>query len=662
MRFLIAAFALVLACLNLEAQHGKNFAILSPDGKIIVNIETGDHFRWSIRKEADLILQPSDIGMTLEDGELLGDHPSIISTRTQSIRQDFASPFYKKKSIHDQYNSLLISCKQNYGLELRVYNDGAAYRFISTRKDSLVVQSEQANFNFGTDDTLLIPHASDLRDGERYSCSFEEFYADIPISRFNKDTLGYLPLLVKLPHGRKAVILEADLQDYPGMFVQRDVSREGAIRGTFAPYPLEERLSKHSKLDFMVTRRAGYIARCRGQRSFPWRVMVISDQDRELLDNDMVQKLSEPSRLKETDWILPGKVAWDWWNDWNITHVDFPAGINTRTYKYYIDFAASRHLEYIIIDEGWSDDWNLNLVNPAVDLRELVAYGKQKNVGIILWSTWYALIQDIEGFCRKYAEMGIRGFKVDFLDRDDQKVLSSLYEIAGIAARNKILLDFHGVFKPQGLTRTYPNVVNFEGVRGMEYSKWSADERVPRHEVTLPFIRMLAGPLDYTPGAMRNATRGNARPSNSQPVSQGTRCHQMAIYSIYEAPLQMLADNPTIYNKEAECTDFISRVPTTFDETVALDGQVGEYVLMARKKENTWYVGAMTNWTGRDLDIDFSFLGPGKYEAEVFSDGINAGRDATDYKREIISVDAGQHRKVHLASGGGWTARIYPVH
>lgn len=304
---------------------------------------------------------------------------------------------------------------------------------------------------------------------------------------------------------------------------------------------------------------------------------------------------------------------------------------------------------------------DLNKLNSAIDLRELIEYGKQKNVGLILWSTWYALAQDIEGLCKKYSEMGIKGFKVDFIDRNDQKMIASCYEMASGAAKYHLMLDFHGMFPPQGLMRTWPNVVNFEAVRGMEYSKWSADERVPRFEVSLPFIRMLAGPMDYTPGAMRNETKGMARPSNSNPVSQGTRCHQIAMYVVYEAPLQMLADNPIIYMRERECTDFISKIPTVFNETVALDGKVGEYAAIARKKDDTWYVGAMINWDARDVIIDLSFLGAGNFVAEIFKDGINADREATDYKREIIKVSSNDKLTVHLSNGGGWAARIYPL-
>ncbi|MDQ6888959.1 MAG: glycoside hydrolase family 97 protein, partial [Bacteroidota bacterium] len=469
------------------------------------------------------------------------------------------------------------------------------------------------------------------------------------------------PVMIDLGDQKKAVITEADLEDYPGMFVQVNDAMDHSFKSVFAPYPLEGKQGGYKMLNTMVSKRADFIAKVNGTRSFPWRVVIISDKDASLLNNDMVQKLAAPSRIADPSWIKPGKVAWDWWNDWNISHVDFRAGVNTETYKYYIDFAAANKLEYIILDEGWSNDLDLMDVSSKINLQEIIDYGKQKNVGVILWAGWYAVDSKMDSVFAKYGGMGVKGFKIDFMDRDDQKMVSSLYAIAKKAAEYKMLVDYHGMYKPTGLQRTWPNVINFEGVKGMENVKWTPNDDVPRYDVTIPFIRMVAGPMDYTPGAMRNATKSNFRPINSMPMSQGTRCHQMAMYVVFEAPLQMLSDNPTAYMKEQECTDFIAKVPTVFDETVALSGAVGEYVAIARKKDKVWYAGAMANWTARDMEISFSFLGAGNYQAEIFKDGINADRDATDYKKEIIKVTSADKITIHLAPGGGWAARITPV-
>ncbi len=436
-------------------------------------------------------------------------------------------------------------------------------------------------------------------------------------------------------------------------------TRKGFV-GVFAPYPLEVQQGGYGNMNVIPTKRAEYIARTKGNRSFPWRGIVLSRSDKELLNNDIVQKLASPPRLSDRSWIKPGQVSWDWWNDWNISHVDFRAGINTPTYKYYIDFAAANHIPYIIMDGGWSEALDLTKVNPDINLQEILEYGKQKGVSIILWASWFAVTKQMDTAFPLYAKMGVKGFKIDFFDRDDQKAVASTYEIAKKAAGYHLMVDYHGIFKPTGLQRTYPNVIGYEGVKGLENLKWAIED-APRYAVSIPFIRMMAGPMDYTPGAMRNSTRLNYRPSQSAPTSQGTRCHQMAMFVVYEAPLQMLADNPTIYMKEQECTDFITKIPTTFDETVPLDGKVGEFVALARKRGDFWYVGAMSNWDARSVTLNFAFLGDGKYRAVVFKDGINADREPTDYKKESIAVTSRDTLTIQLAPGGGWAARIEKV-
>ncbi len=431
------------------------------------------------------------------------------------------------------------------------------------------------------------------------------------------------------------------------------------LRARFAPYPLEEHQGGHNQLQSLVTRRGNYIAATEGMRFYPWRIVVCSDLDRDLLDNDMVYRLASPSRVPDTAWIKPGKVAWDWWNDWNISHVDFRAGINTATYKYYTDFAAANHISYILLDEGWSDPTDLMKIVPDIDLPAIIDYAKVHNVGVWLWAGMRPLDQKMEEVMNRYSQMGIQGFKVDFMNRDDQRMVRFYYRAARTAAAHHLMLDFHGAYKPTGLQRTYPNVLNFEGVRGMENEKWT-NEDFPGYDVSIPFIRMLAGPMDYTPGAMKNYNKANFRPIFSEPESQGTRCHQLAMYIVYEAPFGMLSDNPTNYMREPESVRFIAGVPTTFDETRALDGSVGEYVAIARRKGADWYVGAMTNWTARDLTLDLSFLPAGAYHAEIMRDGVNADRDGTDYKAETLAVSNDRKLAIHLAPGGGWVAKISP--
>jgi len=649
-------YLLLVSPLMIYAQTNQDFKIKSPDGNIIVQIDAGGKLQWSVRHKGQLILAPSSISLQLEGGETLGKNAIIQSSEREEIHREITAINYRKAIIQDHCNQLTIQCKNNYGVIFRVYNDAAAYRFFTRKQDTIIITNEEANFNFTVDHKAFIPYMRDYRDGKIFNCSFESLYTEQNISQFRSDSLAFLPLLVDAGNGKKVVILEADLEDYPGMFLNINETGKG-FKGVYAPYALED---KTVRRNLIPTKRAGYIARTNGTRNFPWRVVVISEQDKELLNNDIVQKLASPPRLDDVSWIEPGQAAWEWWNAIGISHVDFRAGMNTATYKYYIDFAAANGIRYIIIDEGWTAGFDLTKVIPEIDMQELIAHGKRKGVGIILWAMWYPLIRQMDTVFAHYSGMGIKGFKIDFIDRDDQKAVASTYEMARKAAEHKLIVDLHGIFKPTGLQRTYPNVLGYEGVKGMENVKW-ANEDVPRYDVTIPFIRMMAGPMDYTPGAMRNASRQNFRPIFSEPMSQGTRCHQLAMYVVYEVPLQILADNPTIYMQEQECTYFITHVPTTFDETIPLEGEVGEYVAIARRKGDTWYVGAMTDCTARDLTLDFSFLGDGEFSAIVFKDGINADRVATDYKREEIKISAGDALTIHLSAGGGWAARIEKV-
>ena len=651
---------LVTITSQLEAQKMKTFTIASPDGGIEVKVIAGEKLQWTATHRSQTILAPSTISLTLYSGEVLGNNPEIRNPKSETINNKIAAINYKKETVPDNYNQLTLNCKGDYGIIFRAYNDGVAYRFFTKKKDSLIVRSEEANFNFSDDDSAYIPYSNDPHNKDKYQCSFENTYQHIRLSQFVKDTVAFAPVLVELANNKKAVITEADLEEYPGMFLTNGKTTNG-LSGDFAPYVLTQLQNERNPVQALVTRRAGFIAKTKGTRTFPWRIVIISTNDKDLLNNDMVYRLASPSRVTDVSWIRPGKVAWDWWNDWNIAHVDFRAGVNTATYKYYADFAAANHIDYILLDEGWSDDRDIMKIVPEINLKDIIDYAAKKNVGVWLWMGSYPLDQKMEEAFSTYSKLGVRGFKIDFMDRDDQSMVEYYYRVAKTAATHHIMVDFHGAYKPTGLQRTYPNVVNVEGVHGMEQLKWSNPD-MPKFDVTIPFVRMIAGPMDYTPGAMRNATKQSFRPIYSQPMSQGTRCHQLAMYIMYEAPFEMLSDNPTVYMREQESVNFIASIPTTFDETVALDGKVGEYALMARRKAREWYVGGMSNWNARDVTIDLSFLKDGNYEAEIFKDGINADRDATDYKKEVIKVSSKEKLNVYLSNGGGWAARIYPSH
>ncbi|MEO6151194.1 MAG: glycoside hydrolase family 97 protein [Mucilaginibacter sp.] len=657
--FISTVLLSMMAAISVYAQ--KTYTITSPANNISVTVKAGAKLEWQASLNGGMVIAPSIASLRLSGNEVLGENIKVASAKTVKVNSSFTANNYKKKTVIDNYTQLTLACKGDYAVIFRVYDDGVAYRFTTNRKKGITVTGEEANFNFAQDHKTFIPYVREPRKaGDQFLSSYEALYDERPLSGFFKDSLAFLPILVDLGNGAKVGLLDVGLENYPGMMLQKGTG-DFSVKATFAKYPLKTIPGGYNFFNAIVTERADYIAMTKGINSFPWRAVIIAPDDKALLNNDMVQRLAEPSRLADVSWIRPGKVAWDWWNNWNISKVDFKAGVNTETYKYYIDFASANKLEYVILDEGWSDPVDLKKISPKIDLQEIIDYGKKKNVDIILWASWRGVDVDMEGSFAQYSKMGAKGFKIDFLDRDDQVMTNSTYLIAEKAAKYHLLVDLHGVYKPDGLQRTYPNVINYEGVRGLENAKWAVADDVPRYDVSIPFIRMLAGPLDYTPGAMRNAIKENFRAIGSNPMSQGTRCHQLAMYVAFEAPLQMLADNPTAYMKEQESTDFISKIPTTFDETVALDGKVAEYLAIARKKGDTWYVGAMSNWDGRDMNIDLSFLPAGNYEAEIFKDGVNADGEATDYKKEIIKVSAATKLKIHMANGGGWAARIYPV-
>ena len=670
MKSIVFFISLLFFITGVNAQ--KKYQVQSPDKKLSVTVTTDVEGKtvWSIQHDDTQVILPSALSVegypTGKPDKVFhwGENTKVNKVIRQEISRTFTTPYYKKDKVEDHYNLMLLKCKGGYDIEFRVYNDGAAYRFINNLRKPFIVKNETADFNFGSNHQAFIPYVNDNRNGERYCYSFESFYDESKLSDMFADSLAITPLMVCLDKGKKAVIMDAGVINYPGLFLKKNARTPNGLVAEFAPIPLEEVIGGHARLNLIPTRRADYIAQINAPQAFPWRAVLITEQDTQLADNDMAQRLAPACRISDTSWIKPGKVAWDWWNTCNLTGVDFQAGMNTPTYKKYIDFAAANQLEYIIIDEGWSGKESmLEELNPDIDLKEVIAYGTSKNVGVILWASWRNAAKDTENVFKHYAEMGVKGFKVDFFDRDDQPLIASVEQIAEIAARHHLLLDLHGL-KPNGIQRAYPNIVNFEGVKGLENAKWEPIVNgaplhdFPRYDVTAPYLRQLIGPMDYTPGATVNATRSDFRAINDHPMSQGTRVHQMAMYTIFEAPLQMLADSPSNYEKEPDYTSFIAAVPTVFDETIALNGEVGEYITIARRKGDTWFIGAMTNWTPRTLTIDLSFLGEGSYEAVIFSDGVNAERNATDYKKETRTIKAGDKLNIRLASGGGWTARI----
>jgi alpha-glucosidase len=658
---ILSLFSL-LFCYTMTATAQKQFTLKSPDGKLETSISVSKTVEYSVSHEGDVMLAKSPVSMTLADGGAFGINARLSGSSTKVVSQTIDASVYKRNKITDNYNELTLKFKGDYNIIFRAYDDGIAYRFVSTSKKPFIIENEQAEFNLPTDQKVFVAYANKAETvslENQFSNSFEQPYHNIALSAWNKKRLGISPLVVEGAKGKKVCITEADLMNYPGMFLYPGETENG-LKGVFAPYPKDTRQGGHNELQILVDSRESYIAKSEGPANFPWRVVIIAEKDSELADSDMVYKLATPSQ-GDYSWVKPGKVAWDWWNDWNLYGVDFRAGINNETYKYYIDFASEYGIEYVILDEGWAVNKKADLfqVIPEINLPELVNYAKGKNVDLILWAGYHAFDRDLEKVCKHYSEMGVKGFKVDFMDRDDQIMVDFHRRAAEMGAKYKVLIDFHGTYKPTGLQRTYPNVINFEGVNGLEQMKWSGTELDQvTYDVTIPFIRQVAGPMDYTQGAMRNATKGNYKDVSNEAMSQGTRCRQLAEYIIFESPLNMLCDSPSNYMSEQECTEFIATVPTVWDNTISLAGEIGKYVSIARQKGNSWYVGAMTNRDARNMELDLSFLGEGNFKGEVFKDGINADRAARDYKKETIDIPVNKKLSVSMAPGGGYAIKI----
>lgn len=638
-------FSLAFMMLILNA-FSKEYKITSPNGQISVSISVGGRIEWSAAVGNQAIFTGNTLRLDLGT-TVLGIDPKVVSAKTSSVKEVVSTVVaVKSRTIENEYNQLKLVFKPNYAVSFRLFNNGIAYRFETNMKQDLVVKNEAVNLNFSGDYGVLFPEEESL-----YS-HYERTYLDQKISSLQAGRFCSLPTLVKADNNIKIGITEADLFDYPCLFME--ATGKSAFTSKY-PHVILKSDPKGDR-GIQNIQEADYIAKTAGTRTFPWRVFMVSKEDARLVENQMVFLLSRESKLTETSWIKPGLVAWDWWNENNIYGVDFKAGLDTKTYKYYIDFASKFNIPYIILDEGWTKT-TLNIKEPNADLnlQELIAYGKSKKVDIILWCLWNALDADMIPILDLYAKWGVKGIKVDFMARSEQYMVNFYERAAKACADRKLLIDFHGAFKPSGMARAYPNIINHEGVKGMENCKWSK-EITPEHDVTLCFTRMLAGPMDFTPGAMTNKNAKDFAISFSHPMSQGTRCHQLAMYVCYDAPLQMLNDSPSNYYKESECTSFISSMPTVWDNTRVLDAKVGDYILTARQKDNNWYLGAMTDWTARSLEVDLSFLGEGTFEIEIMQDGINAEVSGNDYKRVVRQVTKTDKLNIKLAGGGGWAA------
>lgn len=642
------------------ALSAKRESINSPNGKITLNVnDENGHLSMSIYDSGKELLSPSPIGLVFDAGS---SYKSEIkkSKIKKNIREMIEAPFHHTPKYETIYNELLLELKGNIQIEFRVYDDGVAYRYLTKNKKESIINDEIFELNLPGDPIVYLSHSTNPE--KPFAMAFQNFYKPTPISSASP-LPAFLPATVDYNDGLKMTILESDLESYPGMFLQAD-SVSSKLKGVFAKYPKSFDYYPWRVQKF-VTSTEDYIAKTKGEKTFPWRIFAITEIDTQMPVNNLVYSLASPSRMDDISWIRPGKAAWEWWNDWGLRNVPFKAGINNETYKYFIDFAADNGLDYVVLDEGWYDPKSGDMLTtiPEIDLPMLSEYAREKGVGLWLWTVFNVLDSQLEEACRKYSEMGISGFKVDFLDRNDQEAVEMTYRIADATAKHNLMLDLHGFYTPTGLNRTYPNIVNYESVFGMEEMKWSDPSvDMPEYDVTFPFIRMMAGPVDFTPGAMLNRSKSDWKAVYSTPMSQGTRTHQIAHYIVHDTPFSMLADSPSNYLENKDCLDFIASIPSEWDMTDVIDGVMGEYIVTLRKKDDVWFIGGQTDWNDRDYELDFSFLpGGSKFKVTIVIDGKNADRQAQDHEWETFTADSGSKKSIHMAPGGGFAVRIDPL-
>ena len=659
---MIRTLRLLSMFLIVQQTYSQTYEIKSPNENIRLTVVVNGGISWSASLNENVIIKEAKIGMDFSSGQDFGTNSQVKGHSIKNLSSMiYPAVPHKDAAIKDEFVQLTLTFKGKYQLEFRAYNDGVAYQFVDNKKSDRNVMEEKMSLTFPKGAKSFFP-----KEESMYSHN-ERTYLNKSLSEISSDEFCSLPVVFTTDNA-KVLFTETALHNYPGMFVKGNGNT--TMDAIFPKYVIEvianERQPDRNQT---ITKEADYIAVVSGNREYPWRVFMISDDDRTFVESNLTFQLSKPQAIKNTEWIKPGKVAWDWYNANNIYGVDFKSGLNTATYKYYIDFASSVNIEYVILDEGWTKSTTEILdFNPDIDVLELIRYGKEKNVEIILWTLWKPLDENLVQILETYKSWGAKGIKVDFMQRNDQYMVNSYEKIAKECARLELLVDFHGAFKPSGLRRVYPNVMNYEGVKGSEHNKWSKDI-TPEHNVTIPFIRMAAGPMDYTPGVMSNrharqANKGakrqdvNFATSFERPMSQGTRAHQVAMYVVYEAPLQMLCESPSRYHKEQETVEFIVQIPTTWDETIVLHGVIGDFIAVARRKGDKWYIGAMTDSSPRELELNLSFLKEGTFTMEVFKDGINADRFAEDYKLKTLEVNKGSKISAQMAAGGGWTAII----
>lgn len=643
---------LVFLSVSYVVSNAQQYLLTSPDSKLAVDIENNEHgIALKMTKEMEPILALSALGMITDQAE---KKPFKINKVARHAVNEELAPIIKEKSeaYTNEYNELVLTFKSNQSLTFRLFNEGLAYRFSTTAKDSLTIVKETLNIQLQEGDSVR------FQSEKSFHSAYEQPYEFKSLNELDPTRLCNLPFLVEKQSGKFVMITESDLFNYPGLWIKSAGSSQ--LEATHPPYPktLVNTNSRYSS--GQVGEAHDYIASVSGNRTYPWRIFAIADGEADLINNNMVYLLASPNELADPSWIGPGVVMFDWWAKNNIYGVDFKAGVNTETAKYFIDFCAEKGFRYFLFDDGWSPKDNLLRSVPGLDMQEVTAYAKTKGVDVMVWVIWNTLRDQWEEAFDQFEEWGVKGIKIDFMNRDDQQMVEFYEAVASKAAEKQMVVNFHGAYKPSGLSRKYPNVLTREALIEFEQSGVS-DSDNPEHHNLLPYIRMFTGAMDYIPATMRNANKHNFRHFGDYPMGWGTRAHAMALFVILSSPMTMLPGSPSDYYREEECTDFLAKIPVEWDETKLLVGKISEYTVLARRSGAEWHIGAITNDDPRTIELSTDFLSSGRYQIEIIEDGINASTAATDYKLSRRQITAGEPLKLELAPGGGWLARITPA-
>ncbi len=645
---------LILILLPVFSGSATEITVQSPDRRVAVTLRTGEQLSLSVRDGSTPVFSLSSLGLVIR-GETPFGTRAVVTDVSRRARDTVVHPPVREKaaSLRERYNEAVVTFQGGYGMVIRVYDEGVAYRLVTSLDRPIVVEQEKL--------ALTFPESTDViwQPNAEFWSAYENPYRITAVTEMATDSMSTLPLLALLRGGQRVVMTEAHIEDYPGLWIRHDGT--GILRGTFPGYPLDLLETEDHYQRGRVTKYAPEIARTHGLRQYPWRVFAIGRSDADLLMNSLVYLLGEPSRVADVSWVQPGLVTLDWWGRRNLFGVDFQGDVNTATAKYLIDFAAHYNLGYVLLDCGWTREDDLLSINPALDMDEVLAYAKAKSVRMLLWAVWTTLEKQWDAAFEQFSRWNIAGIKVDFMNRDDQEMVKYYYRLAEETARRKMLLMYHGAYKPDGLRRTYPNVITREGLIEFEQNQVNTTDS-PEYHTLLPFIRMVAGPADYLPGTIRNAQQHEFRMIMDRPMGQGTRAHTMALCVVLESPIRMFPDAPSDYYREDVCTRFMAEIPTTWDELRVLHAKAGEHVALARRSGDDWYVAAITDWESREMQIDCSFLMAGKsYELTAIQDGVNANLRAIDFQKTVTKVGRNSRLDIRLAKGGGWVGRFAVV-